>query len=72
MQSLIVDILIPAEQYRAHYAGAVRQVQARSRDGRLVVFPSEILRPFVTRNGIEGSFRIEFDMQGKFQRIERL
>ncbi|MCL6414621.1 DUF2835 domain-containing protein [Aestuariirhabdus sp. Z084] len=72
MQSIRVDISISAQQYLAHYSGSVRNVQARSQDGRLIRFPSEILRPFVTRNGIEGCFCIEFDDEGRFQRISRV
>ncbi|RRJ84849.1 DUF2835 domain-containing protein [Aestuariirhabdus litorea] len=72
MQSVIVDIQIPAQQYQAHYAGVIRQIHARTADGRSVRFPSEILRPFVTHDGVAGRFRIDFDEQGRFQQIERL
>ncbi|MEJ2064623.1 MAG: DUF2835 family protein [Reinekea sp.] len=36
------------------------------------IFPSRILQPFVTRQGIHGTFRIYFDQYHKFQRIEQL
>ncbi|MEJ2073505.1 MAG: DUF2835 domain-containing protein [Reinekea sp.] len=70
--TLIVDIHIPAEEYLRHYQGSVTQVSCISRDGRKVRFPSRILQPFVTRQGIHGTFRIYFDQYHKFQRIEQL
>ncbi|MCV6615949.1 MAG: DUF2835 domain-containing protein, partial [Cellvibrionaceae bacterium] len=45
---------------------------ARSRDGRRVRFPVSVLRQFVTREGVHGSFRIVFDQNHKLQGIERL
>lgn len=72
MASVIVDIRIPAEDYLRFYSGSVNQVVTTSRDGRRVRFPAEILRRFVTHNGIDGSFEILFDSQGKFVSVERL
>lgn len=71
-QQLIVDIKISAEEYLKSYSGLARTVATRSRDGRRIRFPAGILRPFVTRNGIEGSFVITFDEEKKFQDIHKL
>ncbi|WP_432473066.1 DUF2835 domain-containing protein [Amphritea sp. HPY] len=72
MNQVVVDISISAEQYLAHYKQAAKQVIALSRDGRRVRFPSSLLQPYLLHNGIQGSFRICFDGQGRFQQIERL
>jgi len=72
MNQVVVDINISAEQYLAHYQRAVKEIIALSRDGRRVRFPSSLLQPYLLHTGIQGSFRICFDAQGKFQRIERL
>jgi len=50
----------------------VREVQARSTDGRSIRFPANILRPFVTQAGIHGAFRIRYDDKGKLQGIDKL
>jgi len=40
--------------------------------GRRVRFPANILRPFVTLEGIQGRFIIRFDSDSRFQGIDRL
>ncbi len=72
MQQVVIDIQISAEEYVAHYRGTVRDVVARSRDGRRIRFPSGLLQPFLLHDGIRGCFRICFNEQGKFQTIERI
>ncbi|WP_320823395.1 DUF2835 domain-containing protein [Reinekea sp.] len=69
---LIVDLVISADEYLKHYKGAVTQVSAFSRDGRRVRFPTAILQPFVTREGIRGTFAIHFDATHKFVNIEKV
>lgn len=71
-EQLIIDIRISADEYLKSYSGIARTVATRSRDGRRIRFPASILRPFVTRDGIEGSFIISFDEAQKFQEIRRL
>lgn len=70
-ESIIVDISISADEYLRYYAGSAQNIVARSRDGRTVRFPANILQRFVTRSGISGSFAIQFGADGKFQAIER-
>ena len=72
MSKILVDLHISAEDYLAHYKGAARSVIARDRSGKNVAFPSNILQPFVTHNGISGTFEIEFDTDNRFQRITRI
>ena len=71
-QQLIVDIRISADEYVKSYSGVARDVVTRSRDGRHVRFPATILRPFVTRMGINGSFLIIFDENSRFKEIKKL
>lgn len=71
-QQIIVDLHIAADEWLRLYRGEAHQVSARSRDGRTVWFPANILRPFVTHEGVRGSFLIEFSEAGKFQRVCRL
>lgn len=72
MYAIIVNLLISADEYQRLYQGSVRDILARSVDGRRVRFPAMILRPYVTHNGINGRFRIVFDEQNRFQAIEKI
>lgn len=72
MKKLTFDISIPAERYEALYSGTVSNVLAVSRDGVKVQFPGRILNRFVDRNGIKGTFVIEFDDNNKFRAITKI
>jgi len=72
MQALVVNLVIPPDEYQRMYAGVARDVSAIAVDGRRVQFPAKILRPFVTREGIRGRFMIRFDSENRFESIQRL
>jgi len=72
MQSIILDLYIPADEYVRLYQGSARTVHARSRDGRTIQFPAMILRQFLTHEGIQGTFEIQFDANHKFSGVRRL
>lgn len=71
MNSVYVDIVISSDDFERLYGGTVTDVVCHSRDGRRIRFPGNILRRFVTREGIRGSFRIEFDADMRFVQIEK-
>ncbi|BFM16429.1 hypothetical protein R50073_26120 [Maricurvus nonylphenolicus] len=72
MLSLVVNLMIPADEYQLMYQGVVKDVVTRAVDGRTVRFPAHILRPFVTHDGVSGRFQIIFDDDHRFQTIKRL
>lgn len=72
MPALVVNLVIAPEEYQRLYAGTAQNVSARAVDGRRVQFPANILRPFVTREGIRGRFMINFTDDNRFESIERL
>lgn len=72
MQQIIVDIAISPDEWIKLYQGVATDVRTTARDGRSVRFPARILSRFFLKDGIQGSFRILFDDQGKFASIERL
>ncbi len=72
MQQLIFDLALPAERYLAWYRGDAKRVQMRSRDGRTVSLPAHHLRPFLTHEGIYGSFVMRFTPEGTLLSLERL
>jgi hypothetical protein len=69
---LEVDLAIPAAELLRLYRGEVREVVARARDGRVLRFPVSALRPFVSRDGVHGRFRIRCDAAQRLAGIERL
>lgn len=71
MQELILDLAISNQQYQQYYTayhkGLKTHVVARSRDGRRVHFPANLLRPFVEHNGVNGRFKLAFNEDGRCQ-----
>lgn len=71
-QQLIVDIAVPAERYLAWYRGQADRVLMYSRDGRRVSLPAHHLRPFLSREGVYGSFVMRFTSEGKLISLQRI
>lgn len=72
MNKIIIDISISRDEWLRIYRGETKLVYARTRDGRSLQFPANILSRFTTHSGISGSFEIYFDEAGKFQHINKL
>ena len=72
MQRIELNLAISAQEYQRFYRGQVKQVVAQALDGRTIRFHANVLQQVVQHEGIYGRFAIEFDDQGKFQRIVRL
>lgn len=72
MPSLELDIALSAERLRAVYQGQANRVLLRSRDGRRVSLPAHHLRPFLTHDGVYGSFELEFNSAGELLALRRV
>lgn len=72
MQELIIDLNIHRDEWLRLYRGEAKIVRTRSRDGRSVQFPANILSSFTSHEGVRGSFIIRFSPNGKFHSIDRL
>jgi len=70
-KSIEVVLTISADDFVALYQGVVRDVVAIATDGRRVRFPARILQPYVTHQGIQGRFVIQFDADNRFAGIAR-
>jgi len=68
----IVPLSITADAYQRLYRGDARNVLAHDREGRRIQFPASSLRPFVTHEGIRGTFIIRVDEQNKLAGIRRM
>ena len=72
MHTIVIDLAINPEEYLKNYQLPGINVVAKSLDGRVVHLPATILRNFVTRDGVNGRFRIHFNDEGKYQAIDKL
>ncbi len=72
MASLKLDIALSAELLRAVYQGRANRILLRSRDGRKVSLPAHHLRPFMSHEGVYGSFALEFSDKGELLSLSRL
>ena len=72
MPTLVCDLELSPETVLAAYGGALRYVQARSREGLQIRFPIGLLRPYVTRDGVRGTFALTIDASNKLQQLQRL
>ncbi len=72
MPEIRVSLTISSEKYLAFYKGIADTVVTRAADGRKVKFPARVLRPFLTHDGIDGEFAIQFNENHKFVGIKKL
>lgn len=72
MLKLQLDISLPAEEFLRVYQGTANRVLLRSRAGKSVSLPAGRLQPFLTHEGVYGSFELSFDADGKFISLRRL
>lgn len=65
MFRLHLDVSLPADEFLRVYQGTANRVYIRSREGRSVSLPARHLQRYLTREGVYGSFVLDFDQQGK-------
>lgn len=65
MFRLHLDVSLSADEFIRVYQGTANRVYIRSREGRSVSLPARHLQPYLTREGIYGSFVLDFDQHGK-------
>lgn len=65
MFRLHLDISLPADEYLRVYQGSANRVVVRSREGRTVSLPARHLQPYLSHDGVYGSFVLTFDKDGK-------
>ena len=70
-QTIYLRLAIPTDELLKLYRGSAREVIATAVDGRRIRFPADALKPFVSRDGVYGSFALQIDGNNKLQRIHR-
>ncbi len=71
INTFIVPLKIEAAAYQKMYRGDAQHVVAHDIEGRTIQFPAASLRPFVSREGIEGVFVIQVDEANRLLGIQR-
>ena len=66
------SINLSYEKFLYVYKGQAKNVVTKARDGRTIQFPAEILKPYLTHNGIQGTFIIQYDENNKFKSLQRI
>ena len=70
--SIQFSIKLSYEKYSAFYKGHAESVLVRANDGRKIQFPAEILKPYLTPDGINGVFIIHFDNRNKYRSLQKI
>lgn len=55
-----------------YYQGDATMVEVKDIEGRVLWINARHFRPYVTRDGIQGLFRMELDKQGELQLLQKL
>jgi uncharacterized radical SAM superfamily Fe-S cluster-containing enzyme len=63
---------ISSDDYIRYYRGDVQMVQVTAEDGRRIRFPASNLRPFVSRDGVQGMFEITLDEENRLLKLRKL
>lgn len=71
LRSLYFDLSITREQFLDYYRGHIRSVITTAHSGETMQFPASGLKAFVDRNGVQGTFCIQFSDEGKLVGITR-
>ncbi|MBQ0724240.1 MAG: DUF2835 domain-containing protein [Cycloclasticus sp.] len=71
-QSLVFKLAIPAEKYLSVYKGHAKTISTIANDGRRVEFSAEKVRPFLTHDGVYGTFEMHISAEKKFLSIKKL
>jgi hypothetical protein len=72
MPVLLLDIALSAHSLLAVYQGRANRVLLHSRDGQRVNLPAHHLRPFLTHDGVYGSFTLEFNSAGELLSLRKI
>ena len=71
MLELEFDIQLTAEEFLQFYQGSVNYILVRSHNGQTIQFSADKMRPYITDQGISGSFILKLDKNNKFISLKR-
>ncbi|MEW5012029.1 MAG: DUF2835 domain-containing protein [Cycloclasticus sp.] len=71
-EKIIFKLAISAEAFLAVYQGRAKNISTVAVDGRRLEFSAEKVKPFLTHDGVYGTFEMELAEAHKFVGIRRL
>lgn len=72
MKYLVFDLKLSRDEVLKYYRGTALMVSVRARNGQQVRFPAAALRPFLSHAGVQGTFILYYDEQGKLIQLDRM
>lgn len=72
MAKIVLSVALPAFKYEALYSGTAKNLVANSLDGRKVQLPLSAFKRFLTHEGINGVFEVEFDDSNKLIAVYKI
>ncbi|WP_333607292.1 DUF2835 family protein [Arsukibacterium sp.] len=63
---------VSVEDCERYYQGQVIQVIVTTEQGLRIQLPFKYFRPFISKVGIRGYFRLSLDSNGRLQRLEKI
>jgi hypothetical protein len=69
---LFFKLRVSYDDFLPYYQGAATMVEVRDLQGRVLWINGRHFRPFVTREGVNGLFRLELDKSGNFVSLNKL
>ena len=71
-QRITFTLAISADAFLAVYKGHAKNISTLAVDGRRLEFSAEKVKPFLSRDGVYGTFEMELGEGNKFIAIRRL
>lgn len=72
MKTLRFSLRLSEQELLKYYRGHARNVMVEDAQGKTMAFPIEVIRPFVTKEGVYGRFEMTVDDNFKFIDIKKL
>lgn len=72
MHTVRISLNLSQQEILAYYKGDAQFVIAKAHDGRMIRFPAASLRHLVSADGVRGDYEIEYDQNGKLNRIRKI
>ena len=72
MKECRIHLSIPRKECLRYYQGQVTKISARTVGGQVIQSPANIIKQFVTTEGLYGEFRIVYGDDHKLVRIDRV
>ncbi len=70
-QIIQFSLQLSYDQFLKVYQGVAKNVSVITNDGRRITFPAGNIQPYLTKEGIRGSFEMELTIENKFISIKK-